>query len=674
MAMVINSNIMSLTAQRNLGMSQNDLSTAMERLSSGKRINSAGDDAAGLAISNRLTSQVRGLNQAIRNANDGISLIQTAEGALDETTNILQRMRELAIQSANGIYSDANRSTLQAEVAQLTLELDRIADSTTFNGLRILDGSIGNVELQVGAEATDKIDFSITAVDAQTLGMGSVSFDIVGASNSLVADTTEINYGDVLINGQSIVAVGETWTGGTDDMDELIDKINTNVSGVTASTLVATEADDVGDGVLGEGDELSLTINKLDGTTANITITDTENLIQLVDKLNIEGGGLLNASLNDDGKLSLSAVGVESLVITGDVTTATGTLNTTTASISLKSDFDAPITIERGGSGTLADLEDLGFRESNVSGVIEGESVDANAFASGDIIINGVSIGKSDTGGLLDKIDSINAQSLETGVTAVAFTSTELDFAAVDLTSLVGGDIGLNGYDVTITAGGATTTLQDVADDFNAESDNTGVTAIVLNDRLVLEGDVAAITFGLEAAGAAGPTVALTDGTNLAQFGGGDIVDGDTSAGGIKLVSDSGSSISVEHKDAAAEAKSGLLDANSIAGGTFGSSVNSIDVGTAAGATRAIDVLDNALEQINDIRSELGAINNRLDFTINNLSSVSENASASRSRIMDADFAAESAALSRAQVLQQAGTAMLAQANAAPQQVLSLLQ
>ncbi|HSG63036.1 MAG TPA: flagellin, partial [Pseudomonadales bacterium] len=160
MPLVINTNVSSLNSQRQLVRSGNDMETAMERLSSGKRINSASDDAAGLAIANRMTSQIRGLNQAVRNANDGISMIQTAEGALDESTNILQRMRELSIQAANGIYTDADRSTLDAEVQQLKAELQRIADSTTFNGQKLLDGSLGTVELQVGNQANQTIDLN----------------------------------------------------------------------------------------------------------------------------------------------------------------------------------------------------------------------------------------------------------------------------------------------------------------------------------------------------------------------------------------------------------------------------------------------------------------------------------------------------------------------------------
>ena len=171
MALTINTNVASLNAQRNLGKSQNDLSRSMERLSSGLRINSAKDDAAGLAISDRMTSQIRGLNQASRNANDGISMAQTAEGALQETTNILQRMRELAIQSANDTNSASDRASLQAEVNQLKQEMTRIAGSTSFNGRNVLDGTMNNAQFQVGANANETISFSIPSAKAADLGI-----------------------------------------------------------------------------------------------------------------------------------------------------------------------------------------------------------------------------------------------------------------------------------------------------------------------------------------------------------------------------------------------------------------------------------------------------------------------------------------------------------------------
>lgn len=663
MAMVINSNIMSLNAQRNLTSSQNDQNQAMQRLTSGLRINSAADDAAGLSIASRMTSQISGLNQAVRNANDGQSLIQTAEGALSESTNILQRMRELSIQSANGTYDSGNRKTMDAEVKQLISELDRISETTSFNGQNVLDGSLGSVTLQVGSEANQTIELKIGSLDSKSLGLGSTSVDIIGGENSLVTDTTAIANNDIMINGQSIMAVGETWTGGSDDMDELIDKINANVDGVSASTIASATATDVGDGVLAEGETFKVTISKLDGTTAEVEVTDTENMDELVDKLNSEGNGLISASVTDDGKLSITAENVESLAFAdggSGANGAGGTLATATASIALTSDNGSDITIERGTTGTLSDLESLGFRESNVAGTIEGEAIDANAFAAGDLKINGVSVGASETGGLADKIKAINDVSSESGVTATVFSGVEIDTSTAT-GAWAGADFTINGEVITSGAD-----LDALVTAINAATDDTGVTATLSGQNLLLEGDVSQIKFG-DASGTADSGAAL-----VAILGGGvTVADG---AGGIKLSSDNGNPISIEHKDAAAEAKTGLLDANSAGGGAFGSSLSSLDITTAAGAQKAIGIIDNALDTINSTRGDLGAVANRLDFTVSNLSNVSENVAAARSRIEDADFAQESANLSRAQVLQQAGTAMLAQANAAPQQVLSLLQ
>lgn len=190
MPLVINTNVSSLNAQRQMVDSGKDLSTAMERLSSGKRINSAADDAAGLAIANRMTSQVRGLNQAVRNANDGISMIQTAEGALDEATNILQRMRELSIQAANGIYSGEDKDTLDAEVQELKSELTRIAENTTFNGQPLLDGTITSVDLQIGSEANQTITINIGNL-ADIFVQTNTDADAVDVDGSGVLDTTD---------------------------------------------------------------------------------------------------------------------------------------------------------------------------------------------------------------------------------------------------------------------------------------------------------------------------------------------------------------------------------------------------------------------------------------------------------------------------------------------------
>jgi flagellin len=574
MAMVINSNIMSLNAQRNLTMSQNEQNTAMERLTSGKRINSAADDAAGLSISNRMTSQINGLNQAVRNANDGSSLIQTAEGALDESTNILQRMRELSVQSANGTYDSGNRSTLNAEVSQLKEELDRISETTSFNGLNILDGTLGKVDLQVGSESNQTITMEIGAMDTKSLGNGNTG-DISGTAMGAIPPAPA---GNVTINGQTLATAD--FPAGT--LDDTLNFINDNVSGVEATSFVELKADSAGDGVLADGESFDVTVTLNDGTTQDFSVINTGSMDEFVDAINDKANGLVTASTDADGKLVLTAENAASIATVDDSdgsgSGASGTTDgTQNASLSLTdTDGEKSITISY---ATAADADVLGIDARTDSGDIQGSAAAAfGAFSKGDVTINGVALneltatddadGNGTAGQVADMVAHINRQSGETGVVASLATGGELQLNSVD-----------------------------------------------------------------------------------------------------------GTEISLDYRDSQAAAMKtafGMNETNNAE--SYGNSVSQIDISTAAGAQQAIDTIDAALEQINSTRGDLGAVSNRLDFTVNNLSNVAENVSAARSQIQDADFAAESANLSRAQVLQQAGTAMLAQANASSQNVLSLLQ
>lgn len=579
MPLVINTNVASLNSQRQLMNSGNALDRATERLSSGQRINSAKDDAAGLAISNRMTSQIRGLDQAIRNANDGVSLVQTAEGAMQEVTNILQRMRELSIQSANGIYSDADRGTLNAEVQQLKKELDRIADTTTFNGQPLLDGSLNKTKLQVGSEAYQTIDINIGSFSTSSLG-GS-SGDIVGeATTGGLGDLTAFAGGDELIvNGVAISPLDSAVT-----LNDALGIMNADLEGKGAevSSLVQVTADAVGSGILRAGtDTLTLTMVDGDGNSQTYTLTGTTSLKELVDKINSETG--IEASLNDSGKLVLTAEGATSIQVddTSINNAATGLADVTTNFSLVFTDTSTDkngVVVEAGAGLTAAEQAALGIDFQDASGNLIGAPVTATTgtnLAEGDLIINQVAIG------------AINA-----GATVAA-------------------------------------TLSEAIDVINQSSAQTGVIAFV------------------------------APGT----------------ADQLALRSTSGQEISIKYGDTATTADLlsvvGLQERNATEGV---GSVAGVDISTAEGAQRAIGVVDKALDQINATRADLGAINNRLDFTMSNLANVSEKTSASRSRIVDADFAAETAALSRAQVLQQAATAMLAQSNARPQEVLTLLR
>lgn len=689
MPLVINTNVASLNSQRQLMNSGNALDRASERLSSGQRINSAKDDAAGLAISNRMTSQIRGLDQAIRNANDGVSLIQTAEGALQESTNILQRMRELSIQSANGIYSNADRKTLDAEVQQLIQELDRIATSTSFNGQKLLDGSLGKVDLQVGSDAGQTITMKIPAMDAKTLGMGFVGVDMLGGEIDL--STLLINENDIMINGQSIAKSLESYNGyalagppvvPAQTMDKLIDLINKNVLGVNASTYAQATATGAGTGVLENGQVFEIAITKLDGTVTTVQVTNTQTLDELAEKINKESGGLLNAIVDDNSKLSIAGINVASFTITDGSVPANaaggGIAGTYAGRLVLESEHGDPITITRGSTGTLAQLNALGFRENTNPGNVEGIGIATPAvpWNVGDLTINGVVISNKNTDSLAGKVAAINASQSDTGVTAAVFSSATLDFATATLATLAG-PFELNGVQIDLGAASVTRTISDVVALFNANTDATGISASLLGTRIVLEGATSSITFrdgtgGSVATALGGALLAHSDFvTNPVPAA---VADGDSVNGGIKLNSTNNSPISIKLGPNAVPATLGLLESNVTAEGAFGTAIASISIDTAVGAQKALGVIDNALAAINDARSQLGAINNRLDFTMSNLANVSEKTSASRSRIVDADFAAETAALSRAQVLQQAAQAMLAQSNARPEQVLQLLR
>jgi len=497
MALTINTNIASLNAQRNLGSTQGALNKSLQRLSSGLCINSAKDDAAGLAISNRMTSQVRGLNQAARNANDGISLAQTAEGALQESGNILQRMRELAIQSANDSNSATDRVNIQKEVGQLQYELNRIADQTTFNAKKLLDGTFAAQKFHVGTEANETISISISSARATVMGES--------AAASL-----------------------------------------TNVGGIGAdNTDVSLAAQETNGGNQAAADAAFVVVGRL-GSSGNLSVA---------------AGASANAI----------------------ATTVNGVSDTTGVSA------DAATTVEL---DTLSHAGTVSFTlASTDSGVVQGSTAS-------------VSVGVTNVNDLTNLVGAINTSTASTGITASLGT----DNSKLVLTNDTGYDISIESF----------------ASDGNAAS---------------------TINIG-------GETMTRS------------AADSAVIGGKVDFSSNSSYSITATATD--------IMAATSTTSAI--SSVADIDVGSQTGANNALNVIDQALSSISDSRADLGAVQNRFESTIANLQSVSENVSAARARIMDADFAAETANMTRAQVMQQAGVAMLAQANQLPQAALSLLQ
>jgi len=487
MASVINTNVPSLNSQRNLSTSQAQLNTSIQRLSSGLRINSAKDDAAGLAISDRMQSQIKGMTQATRNANDGVSMAQTAEGALSSSGDILQRIRELAVQSSNSSNSASDRKALQTEVTQLTSELNRIANTTEFNGQKLMDGSMGTANFQVGANAGQLISMNGSNFTTSTYG-----------NNRL--DASKVQAGTAATNG---VTAGTITVNGANGSEEVKVAINSTAK------------------------ETAAAINKVSGDTGVTASAKTE--------------ALLTATTDKAYTFELT------------------------------SDNDEAVKIS--------------FK-----------------------------VGEQDANGYAAAISAFNAQSAKTGVTA----SYDAENKGLKLTSADGNDIKLA----------------------NDSADATATATLATYDK---DGDP--ITGAV-----------ATEGAN-----------GATAVG--RLVLDSEQSFSVD------DTSGFTIDTDT---DTLGSSelksVANLDISTFDGAQLAIKTADAALAAVNSKRAEYGALQSRFESAISNLGSSTENLSASRSRIVDTDFAAETAKMTRGQILQQAGTSMLAQANSLPNGVLSLLR
>lgn len=698
---VINTNVSSLVAKSALQANSSKLSEAMERLSTGVRINSSKDDAAGLAISTRMDSQIRGLNMAIRNANDGISLMQTTEGSLSEVTSMLQRMRELAVQSVNGANNDSDRNSLDAEVQQLKAEIDRIATTTQFNSQNVLDGSFKNKQFQIGDKNGSNIAVSISSVKTKDLGLGSGT----GVSNTLVSSriaVAAVAAGDILINGQAISAIGAN-----DDMEDILLAINDNVDNVKATGFNVVVAQQIGNGVTSSG-QFDIEVKELGQTVATVfNISASNSLSELVSNINAEAGGVVKAEINSEGKLQLSnATGASIRVTDASATAATydggsgflATATTFAGFLKLESKDGSSVRIERGNLGLTApgsssDLAVLGFRETTRNS-IGGDAYTttgialtdpSTAWGLTDIKINGVQIYNSniDSDSFQGKLDTINSLASETGVTASAYyektidtTATfngtaNTDFDAADKIIINGTSVALGGDLATLVA------------NINGVTDETGITAFANGSNLVLSGD-----------NVKSLTLTATDSTKLADQSGTNVYLGLTDAtmlgdnvtdfGSIKLNSINNSPVSIELGDDSAVAEHGFLEMNVGAADhevnqpTLGTgstkSIAGLNVSSQASANNAISSVDKALEAVTNMRAEMGAIQNRLEFTISNLTSISTNTSASRSRIVDTDYAAETSNLAKSQIISQAATAMLAQANQSAQSVLALLK
>ncbi len=709
MTSIVNTNIGSLNAQRNLGKSQITQQTAMQRLSSGLRINSAKDDAAGLSISDRMTSQIKGLNQATRNANDGISLAQTAEGALGEITNSLQRLRELSVQSANATNTASDRGAIQQEADQLLQEIDRVAGQTEFNGTKLLDGSFKNKNFQIGANAGQTITIGMTRSTTDTLGTGDAS-SITGRANASIAGNSASQplmvSGDVSINGVTVgssVATADnksfSFNGSSAIAKVAAFNAASSQTGVTA-TVNATEVE--GRAMTGAATDGAIVINGV-STSAVFTTTDTsatrQSVITAINSLSDQTGVTAVDTGTDAGGVKLTAADGRNITIGFDNSASTTALTSASTGLAFNgTDLTTPTDkTDAGyqtyfGTYTLSSAKDISIDEG--TGTISNTGLQAGnyapqvaytsssalttntAFTAGDFKVNGVLIGS--TLGSADKASSalkdnsaiskaaaINSISAQSGVTAKVNTNSTLGTVA---TAGATGTISINGFNTgTITTSGTdfASDRATVVQSINAISGQTGVTAIDTNDN----------TKGIKLQAADGRNIVVDAATGGFAGDGTDnglIADG-SYTGSITL--SSATSFKIESGTTGTDVTTTLgLEVGTYGSGKSGQSLNSIDLTTAEGATAALTAIDNALKSVNSSRGTLGAVQNRFTSTISSLQTTSENLTSARSRIQDADFAAESAELSRSQVLQQAGTAMLAQANTSSQGVLSLLR
>ena len=699
----INTNTAALNAQYYLAKSNKDMESSMAKLSSGQKVNSAADDAAGLAIASRMTAQIRGLAMAVKNSNDSMSLAQTAEGAMEEVTNMLQRIRELAVQSANGTMNSSDRSSLDAEVQALKAEIDRVANTTQFNSQNLLDGSY-KATFQIGDKAGQTVGLKIGSVQTKDLGMGASAAggeSLVGARYSSPA--AEIAAGDIKINGQDVGKIAANA-----DMEKALEAINNNVDNVEATAFNVVVAKMKGNGVTAQ-DEFQIEVTELGvGTASTFNISASSSMEELVANINAEAGGVVDASINDEGKLVLSNSTGATIKVTDDSATSTAsydggsgfggsTQESFAGFIKLTSLDGTPVRIEQGNTaladaGTVAgvqagfdDLEKLGFRETMGGVTLDDVRLDdaytvfgktltatgaATEWGKGDIVINGVEIYDSNvkTDTAAKKVEAINNFSQETGVTASLSHRLVFDFSAkYESTNTSTDTFVINGSHATVG-----TSIDNLVSNINALTATTGVTAEEVGTNLVLH-----------ASGLSQIVIEEQNNSNTATNTEDKVTD-QTYQAQIRLDSSANSPISIELGDSSTVAEHGFLEANvgaadfevndATMGGGAGASMEGLSVATANGANNAITTLDNAINRVNEIRGDLGALQNRLDYTINNLSSISNSTSAARGRILDADFALETSELTKTQILTQAATSMLAQANQSKQGILALLQ
>ena len=577
MASVINTNSLSLLTQNNLTKSQSALNTAIERLSSGMRINSAKDDAAGQAIANRFTANIRGLTQASRNANDGISIAQTTEGALTEVNNNLQRVRELSVQAATGTNSQSDLDSIQGEITQRLDEINRVSQQTQFNGVKVLSADAGKLTVQVGANDGETIDIDLQEISAKTLGLESFNVNGIGTLNK-AATKDDLVLAGAAKNG-ALVNGTQQWDVTTANAAATSANVMSKLATADTVTYAGTNTG-FGAAATGNTYTYNSATSSFSFDVANVTATNSTSF------LTPAAGGSKAATITIGG--SSQDVLIDSA----------GKLTAADDGSTLYLDTTGNLT--KNGGGTLT--------QANINGA--GSASLAAAAAAGDLL-GAMSNGADGVGGTI----KVGGTTLTADVgTGDVFDVTGATISAAALTNL--GNAA--GYSATVAAGGPTTY------------------AVAANGAVTIGGAAAYA----DAAGALSTTANTT--TSYYEQSNGVVTDG----------------------------KGNSVYADSAKAGTFTLNARS---GTSSTAD-PLAAIDAALSKVDKLRSSLGAVQNRFDSTIANLGTTITNLSSSRSRIEDADYAVEVSNMTRAQILQQAGTSVLSQANQTTQGVLSLLR
>ena len=685
-------NVGALAAQNGMKDSMSEMNEAMNRLSTGLRINSAADDAAGSAIASKMEAQTRSLGVAIRNANDAISLTQTAEGALGEVENILQRMRELAVQAGNSALNDSDRAQIQAEVDALAAEVDSIASKTNFNKVNLFDGSNSSVTMQIGVDSTDTLAIALQKTNVDTLGIGTSQSSAFLTSERIGAIASDIAASDIKINGQDFSAAAHavastTFNSGRGSTDAAAfgDGNRSDNGGSVAGTMAAR----INSNSHVHG-AVASAFNKVVGTagvfalTGDVTINDvtvaassSTSKADFVASINLNVAGV-TAEISANDEIVLSNTTGDEIKIAGTASGEFGIADDTYGGfIRLSNSDGSDVKVEAGSelngygssaAGTVADVNSLGFNEINGT-TVKSAAVSTTALAvSHGVKINGVALGASASASAADKAIAINAVTSQTGVTATAKTVAKIVLSDLNNHTMSdSSDATFQGITVDMTS------VDDLAEMVTAINSGIGASTDVVassdaDGNLILTS-------------ASGQDIVVNDGDAGAMFASASNLDGTnadtdgvfTIKGELTLTSTSGIIDLDDGEDG--ETNTGLghlgLQAQSEAATT---TTEGLSVSSVANASASLTSIDTAITTIATFRAGFGATENRLDAAISNLTTYQTNLEAAKGRIVDADFAAETSNLTKAQILQQAATSMLAQANASKQGLLALLQ